>query len=439
MERFVKLSIKPVAVGAAALVAVAGLAGCSQNSSSNGPVHITYLSHLASTAGPGKDLENKLVADFEKANPNVKVDIIPVDSGAESQKFQTLASAGSPPDVYLASADQMLQLFSKNVLTPIDYKSVGVSDISALKSQYLKGVLDGYADKGTYYGIPSEVSNYGAWVNTKTFQDAGVPVPTTWSDVCAAGPKVLKKDGSGKVTHEAVVLPTNLPASQVFFVDAIAHENGGSLFSADGKKSNLTSEPVKQAFQTVQDLVYKCQASVPSINSSDVGADRLTYGAGLGGMLFTAGSWYLGSLQKQYTAIAPPISIASEYPAADNGNTASTSYGYAWVVPKGSKNPQIAWKFIQTLQKAGLDYFNQIGIFNGTNAVADSSDASKIPYWTTTWKPSLEKSNYAVGLTNASQIYDIVGNAFTSIILKQSDVASTLQSADAQVQPLLNK
>lgn len=435
-----RISNKTVAGGVVALVVAASLAGCSQGSSNDsGPSTITYLSHLASTAGPGKDLENKLVADFEKANPRVKVNIIPVDSGAESQKFQTLASAGSPPDVYLVSNDQMPQLFSKNVLAPIDYKSVGYKDISALKGKYLKGVLEGYSQKGTYYGIPSEVSNYGAWVNTKVYQSAGVDIPKTWSDLCAAGPKVLKKDSSGKVTQEAVVLPTNLAASQVYFVDAIAHENGGSLFSTDGKKSFLTSSAVKKAFQTVQDLVYKCQASVPSINGSDVGADRTTYGAGLGGMLFTAGSWYLGSLQKQYPAVAPPVSMAAEYPAADNGKTASTAYGYAWVVPKGSKNPQVAWKFIRTLQNAGLDYFNKIGIFNGTNAVADSSDASKVPYWTSTWKPSLEKASYAANLLNASQIYDIVGNAFTSVILKQADVASTLQSADAQIKPLLNK
>ncbi|MGH1524123.1 ABC transporter substrate-binding protein [Leifsonia sp. L25] len=433
-----KFSTKTVAGGVVALIATAGLAGCSQGSS-GGPSTITYLSHLAATAGPGKDLENKLVADFEKANPNVKVNIIPVDSGAESQKFQTLASAGSPPDVYLVSNDQMPQLFSKNVLAPIDYSSLGYSGISSLKGKYLKGVLDGYSQHGTYYGVPSEVSNYGAWVNTAAYQSAGVAVPKTWSDVCAAGPKLLKKDASGKVTQEAVVLPTNLAVSQVYFVDAIAHENGGALFSADGKKSFLTSEASKKAFQTVQDLVSKCQASVPSINGSDVGADRTTYGAGLGGMLFTAGSWYLGSLQKQYPTVAPPVSVAAEYPAADNGKTASTAYGYAWVVPKGSKNPQAAWKFIRTLQNAGLDYFNQIGIFNGTNAVADSPDATKVPYWTSTWKPSLEKASYAAKLLNASQIYDIVGNAFTSVILKNADVASTLQSADSQVKPLLNK
>ncbi|MFB9748721.1 ABC transporter substrate-binding protein [Leifsonia shinshuensis] len=434
-----KFSTKAVAGGVAVLVAAGTLAGCSQGSANSGPTTITYLSHLAATAGPGKDLENKLVADFEKANPNVKVNVIPVDSGSESQKFQTLASAGSPPDVYLVSNDQMPQLFSKHVLAPIDYKSVGASDIAALKSKYLNGVLEGYSDSGSYYGIPSEVSNYGAWLNTKAYQDAGVAAPKTWSDVCAAGPKLLKKDSSGKVTQQAVVLPTNLPASQVFFIDALAHENGGSLFSADGKKSNLTSSAVEKAFQTVQDLVYKCQASVPSINGAAVGADRQTYGAGLGGMLFTAGSWYLGSLQKQYPNVAPPVSIATEYPASDDGKTASTAYGYAWVVPKGSKNPQLAWKFIHTLQSAGLDYFNQIGIFDGTKSVADSSDAAKVPYWTTTWKPSLEKASYAAALLNASQIYDIVGNAFTSVILKQADVHSTLQSADAQIKPLLNK
>lgn len=428
-----------VLITASVALTATALAGCSAGGKDGETVTISYLSHLEGTAGPGKDLETKLVNNFMAANPKVKINVIGVESGQEAQKYQILSGAGTPPDVYLSDQGQMPLLLSKQVLAPMDYAGMGYKDAKEFSSKYLPAALKGYSQNDVYYGVPAEFSNYGAWVNTKAYSDAGVAVPTTWSQVCDAGPKLLKKDSSGKVTQQAVVLPTNLSASQVFMVDAVAHENGGSLFSADGKTANLTSEPVKKAFQMVQDLVYKCDASVPTINGSVAGADRTTFGQGVGGMFFTGGSWYLGTLKQQYPKIAPPVSQAQQYPASDSGVTTSTSYGYAWVVAKASKHQDVAWKFIRSLQDAGLEYFKALGLFNGTTAVADSPEAAATPQWSTVWRPSLEKANYAVALQNANQIWDIVGGAFNSIILKQADVASTLQTADDQVKPLLNK
>lgn len=419
----------------AASVLAVGLTGCSNGAASDGPVTLTYLTHF--NQSPGKDVEAKAVAAFEKANPKVKVNVLAVQSGTETQKFQALASAGDPPSVYDMSSDQFPVLASKHALAPVDIKNAGLGSQRAFESKYLPRVLDGYKWDGKVYGIPAEVSNYGAWVNVKAYSAAGLTMPRTWDDVCAAGPKMLKHDKRGKITQEAVALPTNLPASQVYFIDAIAHEYGGSLFSSDGKTSNLTSKPAQAAFQLIQDLVYKCHATVPSLNSSEEGADRITYGTGDAAMFLTGGSWYLGSLQQQYPKLAPPVSRASEYPSI-NGKTSSTQYGYAWVVPSGAKNQELAWKLAAALSNSGNEYFKKLGLFNGTQALAHSSQAANTPFWPT-WRASLKTASYPAALTNSSQIYDIVSNAFNAVILKKANVASTLQAADNQIKPLLNQ
>jgi ABC-type glycerol-3-phosphate transport system substrate-binding protein len=332
----------------------------------------------------------------------------------------------------------MSGLLSRQVLAPIDYKAFGVADSKALASNYISGVLSGYTLSKQVYGVPEEFSNYGNWVNVKAFKEAGLEVPKTWDEVCKDGPKMLKTS-NGKVVQQEIVLPTNLSASQVFVLDAIAHEYGSSLFSTDGKHSNLKAPGVQQAVSMLQDLVYKCKASVPTLNSGTQGADRIVYGSGQAAMLLTGGSWYLGSLQQQYPKVAPPASAAYQYPTVPGHAPSSTGYGYAWVVPKASKNQALAWQLVKALSDAGDKFFDQMGLFNGTNSVATSPAATKQQFWTSTWKPSLSNSNYAVGLTNSGQVYDIIGNAFTDVILHHADVKSALAQADQQIEPLLNK
>ncbi len=432
-----RLAFRAAVLGSALLLTVVACGGGGGGSGDpNGAATLTYLTHFNQV--PGSAIEKKVVNAFEKAHPKVKVRIMALQSGTEFTKFQTLASAGSPPDVYLADSSIMSALLSHKVLAPVDYKAVGVRDKNALESQYISGVFDGYTVDGMTYGLPEEYSNYGSWVNVKAFKDAGLDVPTTWDQVCQDGSKLLRKK-NGKVVQEEVALPTNLSVSQVYFLDAVAREFGSPLFNASGTKSNLTSKATVNAFTMLQNLVYKCNAAVPSLNSSTQGADRLVFGSGQAAMMFTGGAWYLGSLKQQYKAVAPPISAAYPYPTTGGAEPASESYGYAWVVPKAGKNQTLAWKLAKALADAGNEDFTQMGLFDGRKSVGSSKAATSQPFWTSVWQPALAHSSYAVSLANGSQIDDIIGNAFDDIILHHGNVKSALQNADKQVQPLLNQ
>jgi multiple sugar transport system substrate-binding protein len=326
-------------------------------------------------------------------------------------------------------------LIPTGVVSPVDYKDIGYSSESDLLNSFLSGSVGAYQYNGLVYGIPEELSNYVAWVMPGDFKAAGLAVPTTWSQVCADGPKMLKMSGS-KVVQEEVALPTNLAPGQAIMFDTVSREFGSPDFNLAGTKSYLSSAPVIAAATMLQNLVYKCHASVPSLNSSTQGAERYVYWNGNAAMLLTAGTWEAGAV-----ATYPKVKseVAYPYPKSPSGVTADDLYGYAYVVAKHATDQSLSWELAAALASPGASWLKEEGLFTGAKTVANSATAKAIPEWSSLWEPLYSKGVYIENLNNSTQIDDIIGSAIDSIILSDANVKSTLQSANAQIVPLLNK
>ncbi len=98
---------RTLAVSAALAMSAAGLAACSGGSSggsggtgsSGGAVTMTFWHN--STTGPGRAFWDKTVADFEAANPNVKIKVQSIQNEDLDGKLQTALNSGSAPDIFL--------------------------------------------------------------------------------------------------------------------------------------------------------------------------------------------------------------------------------------------------------------------------------------------------------------------------------------------------
>jgi multiple sugar transport system substrate-binding protein len=425
-----------IAIGLVPMLALV-LAACGGGSTTaNQHVTITFLTHY--NQPPLSTIAQSVASKFEKAHPGVTVKIEALESGTEDAKFQTLASAGDPPNVFDMDNVFGADLLSKGVLSPVDYSAAGYSSQSALQKAYVNGALTAYSSGGKLYGIPAEYSNYLAWDNVKEFTAAGLSVPKTWQQVCADGPK-MTQTANGKITHEELALPTNLAGAQYISLDAITTEFGRPLINAAGTKSYLTSSAVIKAMTMLQNLVYSCHAAYPALNSSEQGADRLVYESGQAAMLLTGGSWFTGGLDSSFPALKPPVSQPEPYPTQPGVPAANISYGYAYVVPKAAPNQQLDWAFAAALGNDGAAWFNGGGLYTGQSVVNKSSAAKSFPYWSSTWEPALSHATYMGNLVNGNQIDDIIGAAFDNIIEDHANVSSAMQSANSQVQPLLNQ
>jgi raffinose/stachyose/melibiose transport system substrate-binding protein len=190
-----------VAGAALALVLTAGvgLIPSAASASSKGVTISIWNDPLAagSVGVPAsKSFLTKGVDLFEKANPNIHVDIIQ-EPFAASTSFETLLSsselAGTTPDIgQLYVGGQVIQ--NAKFLDPLN-KLLGTSYINSLTGWQF--VSKNYQVGSTIYAVPyGDGYYYTVYYNKTLFKKAGITsaLPTTWTGLVALG-KELKAKG----------------------------------------------------------------------------------------------------------------------------------------------------------------------------------------------------------------------------------------------------
>lgn len=180
-----KLTAKRNLVAAAVVVTSLVLAGCAGAApDSKGPVTITLESWT-----PAKDVANKIVATFEKQNPDIKVKVKLLPYADYVTAIKTELASNTGPDVFDLQTGGMLNEFAP-LLSPLD-KLAAAQLGKGWKSAYKQSTLDQSSVKGAVYGLPHGFQPAGLlWVN-KTLLDAnGIAIPETMSQLVTASQKL---------------------------------------------------------------------------------------------------------------------------------------------------------------------------------------------------------------------------------------------------------
>ena len=134
----------------------------------SGPVTMAFW-HNATT-GPGKAFWDKTVADFQTANPNVKINIQAIQNEDLDGKLQTALNSGNAPEIFfqrgggkmaaMAEAGQLKDI--TNDITPETKQALGEA---ALKTGQIE-------DKA--YSVPVSILPGGLWYSKNLFKKAGI-------------------------------------------------------------------------------------------------------------------------------------------------------------------------------------------------------------------------------------------------------------------------
>ena len=281
---------------------------------------------------------NKALEEFKSTHPDVKVEF-------ELKTFQQLQASGSmilnsdqAPDVleYNKGNATAGLVASQGLLLPLDdyYKSEGWDKI--LNEGDL--VLSKYDDRGIYgsghiYGISVYGEYVSAFYNIDMFDKAGLKPPTT-IDEWVADMEVFKKQGITPLALGAV------DTSGQHLLASLAYTKADDTWiqNYQGLKAPLDGAPYLYAAQTLVDWVNKGYISKDSTGMKDPDA-ALLFTSGKAPM-YVSGTWNLGSFNStikdfkwgQFVIPTPKYSVGST--------------GNLWVVPKGSKNPDLAAQWI---------------------------------------------------------------------------------------------
>jgi multiple sugar transport system substrate-binding protein len=273
-------------------------------------------------------VQKQIIAEFEKLHPNIKVEMIE-GPWSDPSKLLVLIGTNNSPDVIWVVDFELGWYIDSGLL--LDLSPYQEKD-PVLMNEWVPLVKQTATAFSGLWGVPFDMINiYGLTYNRNMFDAAGVQPPTdnwTWDDYLTGAKKLTKFNEDGRIIELGGNTPyfTNWPGL------GLIKSFGGAFVTADGQGIAIDQQGSISAHNFIREYVRSVMSSVnTAMNFSD----------GKVGMAWT-GTWDLGRLKN---ACKFDWDVAYT-PQGPNGRYVSTSYTF-WGIPKASKHPDEAWKFIK--------------------------------------------------------------------------------------------
>ena len=189
-----------------------------------------------------------LIDTFQVMNPEIKINLIPVDENDMATQINTAAAAGNLPGMIECPAENAVSFGSEGILDA-DAASAVINEVG--KDKFYAGTLklNESATAGRYYGVPYHGWVQGIWYRADWFEEAGLNPPNSWEDILKAAEYFYKPDQN----QYGILVGTKAEAYAEQCFTQFAMSNGGSLFDKDG---NLTfnSPEMKEAIEYYAEL-----------------------------------------------------------------------------------------------------------------------------------------------------------------------------------------
>lgn len=322
--------------GAALLVSTLALAACSTGGGTGGSdatgcepagedVTLTFTSWL-----PGVE---DAVAIWNEENPDIQVEVQtgPNGNGGTYKNFFNQIEAGNAPDLGQIEYDALPNFRVQDGLVNIA-DCAGVADAASQFVDWTWSQVT-FGEENAVYAIPQDTGPEALYYRADLFEQAGIPVPTTWDEYAAAAAQIRAQGG----------YITNFSQSDINAFAGLVWQAGGQWFENDGTDWTVTldspeSLKVADYWQTLidGDLVAKYPPWTDEWNNAYNTGELWTWVSAVwgantisSGAPDTAGNW----------AVAPMPQWEAGESAAGNWGGSTTA------VLNGSDHPYEAAKF----------------------------------------------------------------------------------------------
>lgn len=157
----------------------------SESAKGNGVTRIRFY-------GSDADYNKNIVAGFEAENPDIKVDIVPIDFDNAEQVIKTGIASGDPVDVSFFWGTQM-NAFSSDGMA-LDLTSYLTENDNEWLNTFVPAYIDSAKIDGKYYAVSYQPVIETLFYNKDLFEQYNVNLPSTWNELVEAC-KVFKENG----------------------------------------------------------------------------------------------------------------------------------------------------------------------------------------------------------------------------------------------------
>jgi multiple sugar transport system substrate-binding protein len=212
------------------------------------------------------------------------------------------------------------------------------------RTQYRKAALSEVTYKGQLYGLPEFTNQITLIVNNNVARDAGVnpaDIQTTNLVKLRQANKKMLRTNDGRVTRIGV--DPKLPE----FFPLWVKRYGANLISQDGLRAQLNTRQAVAALSYAVSLIN----DHGGWNRFKAYRDTFDYFGRINPMSGNQmGATPFESFWYNVLAEGAPVDITAKFWTNQKGGPITMLSGNAWAIPRGSKNPGLACKYIKALQ-----------------------------------------------------------------------------------------
>ncbi len=276
----------------------------------------------------GKEF-TKIAKQYEDENPGTKINLQGASQQDIKESFQTAALAGGGADVVIMdNSGHAIDLAAMGLLYPLS----NFVSADELTSMYQEGPLNSGKFQGEYYSVPWYMDCCGLYYNQDRLTELGLPVPATWEELSNAINAVMQAGYGGIITYQSAY------AFYSFF-----YQNESQVIDTSGEIPSVVidNENGKEAWNYICDIISK-GGLVESFKEATTWDKVYESFANGEASFLLGGDWCSSGIE----GINPDINYGITTMVKGKTN-ATVLGGWTWNINANTKNPDLAYDFIQ--------------------------------------------------------------------------------------------
>lgn len=404
-----------IASGALALTACGGGSGFDDEPAAEGGDAAADGGGLSILIGSSGDAEtdavNAAVAAWsEESGVDAEVKVASDLNQELAQGF----AAGSPPDVFYASTDQLAGYVANGSL-------FAYGDQVAAADDFYPSLRENFTVDGEFYCAPKDFSTLALIINTDAWAAAGLTdadIPTDWAGLEAAARTLT--------TGEQVGLSFGPEYQRV---GVFMEQAGGGLVDDEGTTAIADSPENVEAVTFVQRMYQEKILQFPSDIDAGWGGEAL--GSGRAAMTIE-GNWIVGAMRNDFPDVSYRV---AELPAGPAGK-GTLQFTNCWGIAADSGDQESAVELVDhlTSTEQQVAFTEAFGVMPSVESAADqfrSTFPDQVAF--------LDSAEFAVGPPTVEGASDVIADFNAQIEgLADADVAAMLASVQTNMQAALD-
>ncbi|GAA2276702.1 sugar-binding protein [Streptomyces ruber] len=288
--------------------------------------------------GVRTDIWKEIIADFEKANPDIDVEYVGISATEYQSKVDTAIQGGGLPDVGGVGAAMAAGFAAQDALEPLQDRLAESSLDGKVNESMLESLKSAGGSEDNLYSVPTSANNGVLYYRTDLFRKAGLEEPTTWERFYEAAEKLTdaKNNAFGYTIRGGA-------GSIAQALDAMYGQSGITSFWDENEEKTTLNDPKNVEALEKYAALYKKTTPSADLNN-DFTKMVAQWDSGTIGML----NHNLGSYQDHVNAVGTDKFRGIPQPTGPGGKRVQVSNPVDGLgIFKSSKNKGAAWKFIE--------------------------------------------------------------------------------------------